>query len=348
MAEILSQSQIDELLNAMAGGGDAFEAAKTEVAPQDNWKKYDFSSPKKFTKDRLKQLKGVYDNYARLISLQLNGFLRTVCEAEVYNIEEQRYIEFSNMLTENDVMMLLDVKVPGEHVAMPMLFHVSQKLMVDMIDRTLGGAGTDEVIDASYTYTEIELVLYGKIMEYVLAATDSAWANYVQLSLEGQHIEQNPGLFQEISLDEPVVIVLVNMRVGDVEGNITICVPGMLLTSAFAQTDKRKPTDMPEFAGDTTRETIMTSLSNSPLEMVAKLGSATLNLSDVYQMKVGDVIDLNQSSDTDVTLYVQEQPWFEGKLGNYQRNAAVQIERRLTVEEALAEPTEEQIQTTVE
>ena len=71
MADVLSQSQIDMLLNSMRGG-DA-EADKKEVKEEKKYKSYDFYSPKKFTKDKLKILKGIYDNYCRIIVSQLNG-----------------------------------------------------------------------------------------------------------------------------------------------------------------------------------------------------------------------------------------------------------------------------------
>lgn len=71
MAEVLSQSQIDALLNSMQSGGGAEE--KKEEKPEIKYKKYDFYSPKKYTKDRLKMLRTIYDNYARIASSQING-----------------------------------------------------------------------------------------------------------------------------------------------------------------------------------------------------------------------------------------------------------------------------------
>ncbi len=52
MADVLSQSQIDMLLSSMRGG-DA-ETDKKEVKEEKKYKSYDFYSPKKFTKDKLK------------------------------------------------------------------------------------------------------------------------------------------------------------------------------------------------------------------------------------------------------------------------------------------------------
>ncbi len=334
MADVLTQSQIDDLLKSMNAVDEVQEEVE-EVAGKEeiSWKKYDFSSPKKFTKDKLKLLKGIYDNYARLISLRLNGILRTVCEAEIYTVEEQRYFEFNNMLNDNDIMMTMDINILDEKSTMPMLFHISQNLVISMVDRMLGGNGEEVELDPSYTYTEIEVALYKKIMAYILDMTFDSWANYIELSSGEQKLEENPALFQEISLDEPVVIILVNLKIDNADGILTICIPGTLLMDIFLVLDKRRYIEgaVPD-SYSSTKENIMNSFQDSALEIKARLAGVTVNLEDVYNLQIGDVIDLNQPKDSNVTLFVGEQPWFEGKIGVYNKNTAVQINKRIDEE----------------
>ena len=94
MSEVLSQSQIDALLNAVRSGEkDMNEQAEDQS--EKKYRKYDFHSPKKFTKDRIKMLNSIFDTYTRIINTRLNATLHTTCEVEVESIEEQRYYEFS-------------------------------------------------------------------------------------------------------------------------------------------------------------------------------------------------------------------------------------------------------------
>ena len=67
MAEVLSQSQIDALL-AAAQSGALDGGPQAEEAPENKYKKYDFYSPRKFSKDRLKILSSIYENYTRVIN----------------------------------------------------------------------------------------------------------------------------------------------------------------------------------------------------------------------------------------------------------------------------------------
>ncbi len=111
MAEVLSQSQIDALLNAARSG--EMDLNRSDQDAEKKYRKYDFYSPRKFTKDRLKMISGVFENYTRIINSRLNGLLHTTSEISVESVEEQRYYEFSNALSDGDVLTLADVDVQG-------------------------------------------------------------------------------------------------------------------------------------------------------------------------------------------------------------------------------------------
>ena len=65
------------------------------------------------------------------------------------------------------------------------------------------------------------------------------------------------------------------------------------------------------------------------MDVMAQLGVARLNLDDIYNLRVGDVINLNKPQDSSISVYVAEQPWFTGKLGVHNKNIAVKIEERV-------------------
>ena len=90
MSEVLSQSQIDALLNAVRSGEKDLEEQK-EQNQEKQYRKYDFSSPRKFTKDRIKMLNSIFDSYTRLINTRLNALPHTTCEGAVESGEERRY-----------------------------------------------------------------------------------------------------------------------------------------------------------------------------------------------------------------------------------------------------------------
>lgn len=325
MAEVLSQSQIDALLQTLTGEGDIEE--KVEEKKQEKYRKYDFYSPKKFTKDKLKILNGVYESYARIVSSRLNSLLRVNSEVEVVTVEEQRYYEFSNALNDNDVLTLINASLPDNSENAPVIMHTSTQLMLSMIDRMLGGSGEDAAtVSSSYTYTDIEMSLYENIIQYIINIMKDGWSNYLELDFEYYKLESNPTMMQSIGLDETIVIIVLEVTISSMKGRINICLPGSLLVNIFKIFDARSSSlNKPVNRDEDEEEEIMESLRNSTLEIKAELGETQILLSDVYSLQVGDVINLNKPKDSEIYLYVEDKPWFRGKLGVQNKNMAVKI-----------------------
>lgn len=328
MAEALSQSQIDALLSSMASGG--FEEEKKETTPEKKYRKYDFYSPKKFTKDKLKILSNIYENYARLLNARVNGLLRMNSQVEIVSVEEQRYYEFSNALRENDILTLLNVHLPKgaeEIEEVPTVVFMNAEVMLLMIDRMLGASG-EEVpnISLDYKYTDLELALYRDIISHFIRIMKDGWLNYLDdVSFEIQKIERSGNMMQTVGMDETIAIVVLDITVGKITGRMNICIPETILSVVFNLIDNRNSNAGRKGNIEDTAEEIMECIKSSTLEIKAELGQAQVNLNDIYNLHVGDVINLNKPKDSEIYLYIEDQPWFKGKLGVQNKNMAVKI-----------------------
>ena len=323
MAEVLSQSQIDALLHAVQSGEkDLNEPA---VEQEKKYRKYDFSSPRKFTKDRIKMLNGIFDTYSRIINSRLNARLRANCEITVESIEEQRYYEFSNALTESDVLALVKVTVKGKEQDVPLLLYLSTPTALSMMDRLMGGEGeADASLPADYTYTDIELQLYEDIVSDMVSVMGGSWENYIPIEFTYSKTDVNPTLSQIIGLDETVIIVDMKMQFTNITGRMSICLPGEVLTNIFAEISRENPAR--KLTAEDKSEEIFDKLRDSSLEIVSILGETRLSLSDVYHLNVGDVIDLGCPKDSSVYLDIGGYHWFTGKVGTHKKNMAVKID----------------------
>lgn len=331
MAEVLSQSQIDALLNAARSG--EMELTPKEQDASKKYRKYDFYSPRKFTKDRLKMISGVFENYTRIINSRINGLLHTTCEIAVESVEEQRYYEFSNALSDGDVLTLADVEVEGQAQSeeSPVLIHFSTSLMLNMMDRLMGGEGdSSDSIPSGYTFTTVELKLYESIVKDLIGVLGGSWENYIDLNFTFRRVESNPTLVQLIGLDETVVIIGISIKFPNASGRMSICLPGMMLTNIFTRIAAMN--QVGRGSGDDNSEEILDILRESDLEITAELGRTELTLQDVYYLNVGDVIDLGHPTDKPIHLYIGGQPWFSGKLGTQNGNMAVKIGETLHVQ----------------
>ena len=327
MAEVLSQSQIDALLSAVRSGEKDVNA-QTEEQQEKKFRKYDFSSPRKFTRDRIKMLNGIFDNYSRIINSRLNARLRANCEITVESIEEQRYYEFSNALTEGDVLALIDVAIKGKNEDTPAMLYLSTTTALSMMDRMLGGDGAmDDTIETDYSYTDLELRLYEELVRDMISVMGGSWENYISIQFSYNRTDINPTLSQIIGLDEIVIIVDMKMQFSNISGRMSICLPGEILTNIFAEISRESP--VRRAALESKSNEIFDSLRDSRLEIVSILGETRLSLNDIYHLNVGDVIDLGRSKESSIYLDIGGYHWFAGRMGTYKKNIAVRIDEVL-------------------
>lgn len=324
MSEVLSQSQIDALLNAVRSGEKNLDQEPEETNKK-SYRKYDFKSPRKFTKDRIKMLSGIFENYTRVINSRMNTLFHTTCDVMVESVEEQRYYEFSNALTDGDVLALVDAKVKDKTEEVPALIHLSTSLGLCMMDRMMGGEGhMDLVPGGDYTYTDLELRLYENIITDLVSVMGVSWENYIAIDFQYSRTEVNPTLVQLIGLDEIVVIVDMKVQMGESSGRLSVVLPGMMLTNIFGEINRDNP--VRKISGEDNSEEIFNQLRDSSLDIVAELGSTEMTLNDIYHLNVGDVIDLGQPKNSPVFLEIGGYNWFTGRMGTYKKNMAVKID----------------------
>lgn len=342
MADVLSQSQIDALLKSMQDGppkeekveekaAEVLEPKKEEVQKEEEtYSKYDFYSPRKFTKDKIRLLRSIFDNYARILTSQVNGIFRTMTDITVLELRETRYYEYVNAFHENDCMTIVDTYVQDKGKNnVPMMSYISPGLTLTLVSHMLGGSDSVIKTEEDYRYTDVEMALYKRIMEYIVHALGDGFSNYISAEFKIAKIETNPSMVQEVGLDETVVLAVMNVDIsGLAMERIRICLPGTLLEHMFKIIDNRKHLAR-GFAYENNQDTIMEHLKASSFPMTGQLGVVKLDIEDLYHLKVGDVIDLNKAKNSAVKLYVGRQPWFTGKMGVYKKNIAIRIEDRI-------------------
>ncbi len=330
MAEVLSQSQIDALLNSMRSGEGEEQAEKKQ--PEKKYRKYDFTTPRKFTKDRIKMLNGIFENYTRVIGSRLNAQLRTTCEIEVESIEEQKFFEFNNALMEGDVLAMVDVTIQAKEAGGapilaqdPVMVYLSTSTALGMMDRMMGSEGEmNREIPTGYTYTDLELQLYELLLKDMIGLMGNSWENYVPITFQYSRTEVNPTLVQLLNLDETVVLVDMKLNFDGNEGRMSVVLPGSVLTSIFGEVNRESMGR--KVASEDNSEEIFGRLRDSSLEIVAQLGGTQLSLSDIYHLSVGDVLDLGRPKDSPVFLEIGGYQWFTGRMGTHKKNMAIKID----------------------
>lgn len=327
MVEVLSQTQIDELLGNLQSG----ETNLREIEEQSSIKvkDYDFRSPKKFTKEQLKTLDNIFDNFIKFIELQFSSMLRVGCEMEIVQIEEEEFRDYNNALNDSVLMGIINMDSKETHDdSKQFIIEVARPLSFCIIDRLLGGDGSYYDLDREYTEIELSLIeyMFGQITQQLT----NVWRNYGEVIHQLDMIETNSRLTQFISPDETTVIIVIETIIGDLKGNINICLPANVLEFIFKLFDMKhvKEKTKQDVEQENKRKNIlMQSLQGAPLTVTGVLGETEIKLQELLSLQKGDVLLLNKAvKDGSVDIKIEDVPWFTATMGKKKKNYAVRIE----------------------
>lgn len=326
MGEVLSQSEIDNLLKALNSGELDMEEIKDKDEKQ--VKNYDFARPTKFSKEHLRTLEIIFEHYGRLLSTNLPAYLRKAVQVEVVNSESVIYSEFSNALS-NPVLLGVINMDPLDGSA---VMEISGNLAFCIIDRLLGGEG--EPLDKMREYSEIELVILERIFTICVNLLREPWQNVVSITPRLERIETNSQFAQIISPSETIAIITINVKIGDVEGLMNVCLPFGVLESVMDKLNtKYWFSTMQEKDNKSYTEAIESLISKAQIPVKAVLGKSSISVNDFLQLHVGDVIKLDRSVDDELDVYVGNIKKFAAMPGSTNDNYAVRITQILKEEE---------------
>jgi flagellar motor switch protein FliM len=334
VAEVLSQAEIDSLLDALSSG-----SLKVEEVISDEKKKkvkpYDFRRPNKFSKDQLRTLVMIHENLARLMTTSLSTYLRSMVQVSVVSIDQLTYDEFSKSLPNPTVMSLITLKPLDGTIIM----EFSPQLAFAIFDRLLGGSGvgTEKIREL----TDIEQIVIKRIVLRILSNLKEAWQTVVDLDPQFEAIELNPAFTQIIPPSDMIVLLTLEARIGEAMGLMNICLPFVVLEPIidrlnaqfwFARTSK--------FSTAESISAIRTRLLQTSVKVTAELGKARITVRELLGIAVGDVIQLEQPTNGLLPVRVGNNFKFLASPGVSGSKMAVQIGQIVQEEDGLSGPTD--------
>lgn len=327
MGDILSQNEIDNLLKALSTG--ELDAEQIQTTTQEKKiKSHDFKRASKFAKDHIKTLNIIYDNYARLVTNFLTGYLRTLVQVDVVTVEALPYSDFSNSVSNPVILAVIDFAPLSGTIVLEIEPHVAYAL----VDRILGGKGTS--MDKVREFTEIELAIIERIIIQILNLMREPWENVISIRPRLDKIETNAQFAQIVAQNETVALITLSAKVGNVDGMINICIPHMVVEPIvsklstkfwFANIQKEATPDM--------KVAIENKVQNTPVPVKAVLGKTTISVQEFIDLQPGDVLPLDSNVNDDMEVLVGEMLKFYAKPGVRKNKVALKITRVMKKEE---------------
>ena len=320
MANVLSQNEIDELLSALTSGKDIIPEEEGSETSEREVRVYDFRTANKFSKEQIRTLHFIYDNYSSRLSTFLSGMLRVICEVQVLSIEEQSFSELSNSMSTPIVASIISMPpLQGSS-----LFLISSAVAYEIISRLLGGTGEKQAVDKPFT--EIELSIMERVIKSMLGIMNEAWEKINKVSAHLERIETSSQYVQIVSANEPIAIITMKVSIGETTDIINICLPHVALQPIAKQLVMQSwynDNSIKVKASDTGN--LGQNLNGVYLTLNAVFNETHATIKDILNTEVGDVIQVNHNINMPVTVKIEHIPKFKGFVGMYGSNYAVKV-----------------------
>jgi len=319
MGEVLSQNEIDDLLNALNTGELDVEEYRS-TSSERHIKEYDFARPSKFSKDHLRTLEIIFEHYARLLSTTLPGYLRHASAVEVINSEAVAYSEFANALSNPILLGVVDFYPLKGNIVMDL----SVNLGYAIIDRLLGGKG--DSLDKEREFSDIELAIIKKIMTLLIELLEEPWKNVVHLDPELEKIETNAQFAQVISPNEIIALLTLNIKIGRVEGLLNICIPYLSIEPVIDKLNtKYWFSSMQKNNEEVYYDIIESQISSAKIPVRAVLGRTHITVNDFVNLQKGDIIRLESKVSDEIEILVGNIDKFRAQAGVHDSKNAVKV-----------------------
>lgn len=327
MGEVLSQNEIDQLLQALNTGELDVEEYKSSTSEK-QIKDYDFARPSKFAKEHLRTLEIIFEHYARLVSTTLPAYMRYACQVDVINSEAVAYSEFANALSNPILLGIIDFSPLKGSIVMDMSVNIGYAI----IDRLLGGKG--EPIEKERDFSEIELAIIEKIMIICIDLLIEPWKNVVELRPRLEKIETNSQFAQVISPNEVIALLTLNLRIGPVEGLLNICIPYICIEPIMDKLNtKYWFSTMHETNEEIYRDIIEKQITEAKIPVKGILGKTTISLNDFINLQKGDIVKLDSKINSDIEVMVGGLTKFKGKPGIFENKNSIKVTSIIRKEE---------------
>lgn len=336
MADILDQSEVDALLAAVdsevistnekpAGGGPVTSFVGGRAVTHVDCSLYDFKRPERVSKEQMRALEALHEGFARNLGAALSGYLRTIVEVSVANLEQLTYSEFIHSLPNPTCFNLLK----AEQLDGQLCLEISPLIIYPIIDRLLGGSNADLFIPQR-PLTQIEQRLVERITDRATVHLSEAWSNITPVTFSIQDFESNPQLVQIVPPNETVVVVGFELKLGTRTGTMSLCIPYNVIEPVMARLTAqtwfsyaRKGSD------DGARQRIIGNVVKSKVELRVILAETTLRVSELLSLQVGDLITTEKDVTELAEVEVEGRRKFLVSLGQLRGRKAVCVRQKI-------------------
>ncbi len=331
MNKVLSQNEVDALLSAVSNNAEevsnealakiSSENIKNESdVEEDSVFTYDLTSQDRIIRGRFPQLDIIYEKFMRSFRVSVSSALRKIAQVNHASTDFVKFGDFINALPIPTSMSVLRFNALGGSA----LFVIESKLAYSLVDSFLGGTDRPCNVDGK-DFTPIEMSIVKKVVELAINDLESAWESVEPIKCSFVRTEVNPQFVGIVPPTEIVIASTFDVELESATGLVSVVIPYSTLEPI-----KQKLSSGFQIETEQTDETswsnmIKEQLLDTEVQVRVPLGQADIMMADLMKLKEGDVLLLDQESNGELDVLVEENKKFKAYHGVHHGAVAVQI-----------------------
>jgi flagellar motor switch protein FliM len=326
MNKILSQEEIEALLTNVSKTPD-FE--EQETAESKRFHVYDFKHPDRISKDQIRSLRTIHENFARLLATYLSTVVRAMVDVNLLSIDQVTYSEYTMSLSTPASIYVLN----SEGLDGKMIMELSPGLLLFLVDRLLGGTGDAMVNPREITIIEQNVVR--NIISSMINILNAVWSQAIELKAHYNSFETDPQFVQIARSSDTIAVIFIEVKVKSYSYQMNICVPYYILEPVLPQLSSQAVIGSTKQVSEKDRILVNESVLATRMQLVAQLGKVSMTIREFLGLERDDVIKLATRTENELAVLVNNKVKFTGVPGKSGRYRAVRVKQAVSSLEQL-------------
>ena len=318
MAQALSQSEVDALLEAVGEENDAGIVGQKRGS--EGVQPYDLASQDKVIRGRMPILEIIYERFVRSFRVALSNSLRKVSSISIVSTDLMKFSEFVNTLPIPSCICIMRFN----ELRGPALLVFESKLAYAIIDSSFGGSDKPYTKVEGKEFTQIELSFMKKVMDMAIENLEEAWMPIHPIDAQYIRTEINPQFVGVVPSSDVVIATTLEVEFELASGTIMVIIPYSTIEPIKQKLGSTFQVE--NYIGDSIwMKSMNNHLMKTKANVVVELGDTEISIGELLTLEKNDVIPLNQTASGEASIFIEGIKKMKCLIGNKNGNKAVQI-----------------------
>ena len=283
-------------------------------------KEYDFKHPKLVSKEIMRTLRKIHEQFARNLKRLYGTTLNQKFEVTLEEIEQVVFSEYLNSLEPPTAIFLFNIEELGDWA----ILQNDPSFCLYFVEKLCGNQNVE--FQESRSLTRIEEGVFSRIMDKLFKELSHVWSTYLKMTIQHHVYESKPTNIRAISAGVPGITVRYTVRFDEEKIPFSICYPyGLLKEQMISSLNGFDKHDTKVNMTPAQKVRYREDLKNVNVTLRPVLGRTKIKMKKLTELSVGDVIALDQPIDEPLEILSNQTLEMYGYPGTLKGKRAVKI-----------------------